>query len=144
MKKNLMMTFARTLSQVIEETQTIQQGLEPYYTKLREALDQAQLDQIDAANLADIKAEFQDGTERYRGLQERLQQLQAPARFLGKHRSLVTAYTTYVTACQAMTDSINLDRHQVDQAQFDQAETDQTEAMNRIIRLVQTLMQTQA
>ncbi|GEK28965.1 hypothetical protein [Furfurilactobacillus siliginis] len=144
MKKNIIQVYARTLSQIITSTEDLQKELEPYYTKLKTALDGDQLAGVSDADLADIQAEFQDGTDQYKQLNERLNKLQAPARFMGKHRNLTNAYQTYVDGCQAMTDSIQLADHKVDQNVFAAAETGQNEAMDHIIHLVTGILSTQA
>ncbi|GKT04238.1 hypothetical protein ACRYI5_10610 [Furfurilactobacillus sp. WILCCON 0119] len=140
MKKNLMMVYGRTLSQLITDTEDVQKDLEPYYSKLKQGTVGGQLIDLSSTELADIKAEFQDGTDRYKAYNEKLKRMQAPARFMGKQQSLKAAYEAYTAGCQAMTDSLVLETSSVDQAKFDQSETDQNEAMDRIIRLIQSIL----
>ncbi|MYV16226.1 hypothetical protein [Furfurilactobacillus milii] len=144
MKKNLMMVYGQTLSRTIADTEDVQKDLEPYYTKLKTAMDADKLADLSDADFADIQSEFQDGTDRYLSYNDKLKKLQAPARFMGKHQTLKRAYDTYANACQTMTDSLNVKEHTVDTKKFAQAEIDQNEAMDRIIRLIQTIMATNA
>ncbi|HAT54925.1 MAG TPA: hypothetical protein DCW31_06760 [Lactobacillus sp.] len=144
MKKNLMMVYGQTLSRTISDTEDVQKDLEPYYTKLKAAMEADKLADLSKVDFEDIQSEFQDGTDRYLEYNEKLKKLQAPARFMGKQRSLVSAYNIYANACQAMTDSLNVTDHTVDNEKFAQAETDQNEAMDRIVHLIQTIMSTNA
>ncbi|MFB9768540.1 hypothetical protein [Lactiplantibacillus modestisalitolerans] len=140
MKKATVQTYMPVLSKVIESTEKMGEQLNPFFEKLRKAIDDDAVAAMVPAEFNDIQMEFSDGTEQYQQNLNQLKRAQVPVRLMGRHRNLVTAYEAYAKACAAMTASLDIENQKVDVAAFNQAEKDQEEQMAHVSGDVQRIM----
>ncbi|WP_261810956.1 hypothetical protein [Levilactobacillus humaensis] len=140
MQKNNMNSYIRVLSQVLQETEDGGEAMNGDFETVRHALDNQTVGELSQVDLQKIADNFQRGTDAYEAKLNQLQQASVPVRILGKHKSLVAAYRTYTDACQAMTDSLDVEHQAVDQAAFDAAEATQENAMEKVTAATQRIM----
>ncbi|WP_125574155.1 hypothetical protein [Levilactobacillus huananensis] len=140
MQKNNMNSYIRVLSQVLQETEDGGEAMNGDFETIRHALDNQTVGDLSQVELQKIVDNFQRGTDAYEAKLNQLQQASVPVRILGKHKSLVAAYRIYTDACQAMTDSLDVEHQTVDQAAFDAAETTQENAMEKVTAATQRIM----
>ena len=72
-------------------------------------------------------------------MEAKLKGLKAPIKLLGVNSQLLKAYKEFVEGCQAMTDSIDVAKHEVDIAAFDQAENLQDQATGDLMKAVERI-----
>ncbi|KRM78576.1 hypothetical protein FC84_GL000835 [Lapidilactobacillus dextrinicus DSM 20335] len=125
------MRYGTTINQVIEQTEKMQETLDPMFKELKEKMVDQELDDLALDRYNEIRQGFAAGTQTYTELLRQLNQAQAPARLMGNHHSLVNAFSDFVKGCQAMTDSLHEDQT-IDEGQFAQAEKDQDDATERL------------
>ncbi|MBA1434699.1 hypothetical protein [Bombilactobacillus bombi] len=128
-------TYARILNEVMEKTQEIQEDLNPKFEQIKAALAAGNLTEMKSSEYLKIQGDFQKGTDDYARLTEKLQAVQAPARIMGVHLSLVEAFQEYVKACQDMIDSMKDDRT-VDLAAFQASEQSQDQILDKISKYI--------
>ena len=129
--------YSQAINTLITNTQTIQNKLNPLFETLKQHLKDNQADMAAAAYQKTLQA-FIEGTNDYRNELAKLTKAVAPARLLGSHHSLVTAYRDYVAGCQQMVDSMH-DDQTIDIDQFMLAEKQQDAANMQITRCLRKL-----
>ncbi|HLQ40902.1 MAG TPA: hypothetical protein VK118_08075 [Tetragenococcus sp.] len=130
--------YAQKISQVVQETETIGEKMNPDYELIRNLIDKDQLNQLSEEKRQIIVENFQAGTDQYQVLLDTLKSLRAPARVIGTHKKFEAAFSRYVAGCQAMVDSISLST--VDAVAFTAAEKEQDEATDTISAAIQKIM----
>ncbi|KRK66927.1 hypothetical protein FC79_GL001768 [Lentilactobacillus buchneri DSM 20057] len=132
LKPQDMQRYAKTVSDVIDETSKNGEDLNADYETLRKAIDNQTVADLTSDQLAGIQAHFQSGTDKYQDNVNKLEQVAVPVKLLGKHKLLVRHYEDYANACQAMTDSIDPQASTVDVDKFNQAEKDQENSIAKV------------
>ncbi|RHW45132.1 hypothetical protein DS832_08450 [Bombilactobacillus bombi] len=124
-------TYAHVLNEVIEDTQKIQDDLNPKFQQIKEALATGNLIDMKSSEYLKIQGDFQSGTDEYAKLTDKLHNAKAPAKLMGVHLSLVQAYKDYTQACQDMINSMKDDRT-VDESAFAASEEAQDQILDKI------------
>lgn len=132
MKPQDMQRYAKTVSDVIDDTSKNGEDLNADYETLRKAIDDDSIADLTGDQLKSIKDHFQSGTDKYKDNVNKLQQVAVPVKLLGKHKLLVRHYEDYAEACKAMTDSIDPDASTVDVDRFNQSEKDQENSIAKV------------
>lgn len=132
------MQYGQLINNTVQSIQEEQDKLNPEFEKLRGALDRSKVDKMDDVEYTKIQKDFQTGTKNYQETLAKLEKGKAPARLMGTHISLVSAFKNYVAGCADMTASIGDDKN-VDRHQFDEAEKKQDEYMDKFSKLIQKL-----
>lgn len=132
------MQYGQLINNTVQSIQEEQDKLNPEFEKLRGALDRSKVDKMDDVEYTKIQKDFQTGTKNYQETLVKLEKGKAPARLMGTHISLVSAFKNYVAGCADMTASIG-DNKKVDRHQFDEAEKKQDEYMDKFSKLIQKL-----
>lgn len=140
LQKNNMNGYIQVLSGVLKTTEDGAEQMNADFEKMRGAIDNDTVSNLSQVDLQKVADNFQRGTDSYEDNLNKLQQANVPVRVLGKHKSLVAAYRTYTQACQAMTDSIDVEHQAVDNAAFDEAEKTQENAMEKVTAATQRIM----
>ncbi|WP_341779396.1 hypothetical protein [Levilactobacillus sp. HBUAS70063] len=140
MRKNNMSGYINVLSKVLQGTEDEAGAMNDDFEKMRSAIDNDTVSDLSQADLQAVVDNFQRGTDGYEDKLNQLEQASAPVRVLGKHKSLVAAFRTYTEACQAMTDSIDVEHQAVDVAAFNQSEKTQENAMEKVTAATQRIM----
>lgn len=134
------MQYSNLINKTVQTIDEQQDTLNPEFETLRKHLDRDIIDRIDDVEYAKIRRDFDKGTKVYQDLLDKLQKGKAPARFMGTHISLVSAFKDYVDGCAKMTASIGEDK-KVDRAMFNEAEKQQDEDMDKFSKQIQKLTQ---
>ncbi len=132
------MQYGQLINNTVQSIQEEQDKLNPEYEKVRDALDRSKVDQIDDVEYTKIQKDFTTGTRNYQEVLAKLEKGKAPARLMGTHISLVSAFKKYVEGCGEMTASIGDDK-KVDRHAFDESEKKQDEYMDKFSKLIQKL-----
>lgn len=140
MQKNNMNGYIKVLSGVLQTTEEGAGNMNDDFEKMRGAIDNDTVNELSQVDLQKVVDNFQRGTDAYEDNLNKLEQASVPVRVLGKHKSLVAAYRTYATACQSMTDSIDVEHQTVDTAAFNEAEATQENAMEKVTAATQRIM----
>lgn len=140
MKPKTMASYLPALTKIIEDTDQTGTQMNPDFEKLRQAIDDDTVADLGADTLADIKSTFQSGTDSYTENLNRLQQAAVPVRILGRHKQLVSAYRSYVEACQTMVDAIDPDAQTVNTEAFNDSEHEQENMMGKVTSSTQRIM----
>ncbi|GEO58788.1 hypothetical protein [Companilactobacillus bobalius] len=132
------MQYGNLINNTVNTIQEEQDKLNPEFEKIRGALDRSKVDQLDDVEYTKIQKNFADGTKKYQETLAKLEKGKAPARLMGTHITLVSAFRKYVEACADMTESIGDDKN-IDRHKFDESEKGQDEAMDKFSKLIQKL-----
>ncbi|UQS85024.1 hypothetical protein MOO46_07285 [Apilactobacillus apisilvae] len=135
MKKNKMAMYASMLSDLISGTNETGEKMSKDYEPLEKAMDKSDLSGID---LVSTKKTFQDGTNTYKTYLDKLSSADVPAKTLGMHSNLKSAYANYVKGCQDMVDSIKDD--DIDKDSFNQAGDLQQTSIEKVFKYAQKIM----
>ncbi|WP_125582769.1 hypothetical protein [Lacticaseibacillus suibinensis] len=128
-----MVHYSNVMNAVMSGTEEEQNRLSPKFTALRKAIDDKQLAEFDAGEYASTHELFTAGTAHYAELLAQLEATMPPARFIGTHKRLISAYRDFVAGCEAMTASLGETPADLDQPAFDAAEKAQDEATEHIL-----------
>ncbi|MDT1940579.1 MULTISPECIES: hypothetical protein [Carnobacterium] len=131
--------YIQTVNTAVTDTEDNGERLSEYFEVLRGALDKKDLAAISTEELSTIKENFAEGTQKYVAIEAKLKGLKAPIKLLGVNSQLLKAYKEFVEGCQAMTDSIDVAKHEVDIAAFDQAENLQDQATSALMKAVERI-----
>ncbi|MGX7200029.1 hypothetical protein [Enterococcus nangangensis] len=137
MKPNLNF-YLQKINTFVQTTEELGEGMNPFYEKVRQAIDDGRTENLTADELTEVHEKFVQGVEAYRQLQEMLTGLRAPAKVMGIHKRLEKTFAKYVAACQKMTTAVE---NQVDADSFDASEKEQDEATDEITFCIQRLTQ---
>lgn len=132
------MQYGQLINNTVQTVQEEQDKLNPEYEKIRDALDRSKVDKLDDVEYTKVQKDFTSGTKNYQAALANLEKGKAPARLMGTHISLVSAFKKYVEGCAEMTASIG-DNKQVDRKAFDESEKKQDEYMDKFSKLIQRL-----
>ena len=132
--------YINVLSKVLQGTEDEAGEMNSDFEKVRAAIDNDTVSDLSQVDLQKIVDNFQRGTDGYEDKLNKLEQASAPVRVLGKHKSLVAAFRVYTEACQAMTDSIDVEGQKVDVEAFNQSEKTQENAMEKVTAATQRIM----
>lgn len=132
------MQYGQLINKTVQTIQEEQDKLNPEFEKLRDALDRSKVEQIDDVEYTKIQKDFATGTKNYQDTLAKLEKGKAPARLMGTHISLVSAFKNYVAGCAKMTASIG-DNKKAERHEFDEAEKVQDEYMDKFSKLIQKL-----
>jgi len=132
------MQYGNLINNTVQTIQEEQDTLNPGFEKLRDALDRSKVEDMDAVEYVKIQKDFAKGTKNYQETLAKLEKGKAPARLMGTHISLVSAFRNYVEGCADMTASIGEDK-KIDRHQFNEAEKKQDEYMDKFSKYIQKL-----
>lgn len=132
--------YINVLSKVLQGTEDEAGVMNADFEKMRAAIDDDTVSELSQVELQEVVDNFQRGTDSYEDSLNKLEQASAPVRVLGKHKSLVAAFRVYTEACQAMTNSIDVENQQVDVDAFNQSEKTQENAMEKVTAATQRIM----
>ncbi|KPN79933.1 hypothetical protein [Apilactobacillus zhangqiuensis] len=135
MKKNKMAIYAPFLSDLITNTNKVGEEMSHDYDPLEDAVANNDYSSID---LASTKDTFQKGTDKYKEFLSQLDNVDVPAKELGRHSILKEAYADYVKGCQDMVDSIKADTIEADA--FNEAGKLQQDSIERVFKTAQKIM----
>lgn len=140
MNKNQLklMHYGTMINDVITKTESTQEGLNPEFEALRNAIDSDKLADFDKDAYVKTQADFKAGTATYQDLLKQLETAAVPARLIGNHKLLAGSYARFVDACVAMTNSLG-DDVTIDTAAFDAAEKIQDEETDKITKYLQKI-----
>ncbi|MDG3060464.1 hypothetical protein KTT66_00155 [Lacticaseibacillus casei] len=130
--------YGTTINDVVEQTQDNQEKMAPLFEPLREAIDAGKLADYDQGTYDDTRVVFREGTDAYKKLLTRLQEVAVPARLVGPHRTLIHNFAAFTEACEAMTESLKPDL-EVDVTAFNAAEKAQDEAIQKFTKQIQKI-----
>lgn len=136
-----LMHYGNLIAAVVRDMEANQEALNPKFEQLRAAIDADKVADFDAADYTATKEAFAAGTQAYAQQLAQLEAGQAPARLLGNHKLLVAAYTSFVTGCQTMTDSLGAAPADLDVAAFNAAEQAQDDATAKVMKYLQRVSQ---
>ncbi|MFD1465786.1 hypothetical protein ACFQ4L_06900 [Lapidilactobacillus mulanensis] len=125
------MNYGNLINNVIEQTEQMQEKLDPLFKELKEKLSSNDLASLSTDRYQEIRQGFAEGVQVYDELLGRLDKAQAPARLMGNQKLLAGAFRDFVAGCQEMTESLN-DDQTVDREKFDAAEAKQDESTERL------------
>lgn len=134
------MEYARVINNMVQKTQEVQERLNPQFETIKTALDSGKVADMKADEYTAIKVDFQKGTDEYKAVAETLHVAKSPAKLMGMHHNLATAYDRYAQACQDMVDSMK-DTPEIDKSVFEAAEKNQEEASDEISKFIQKISQ---
>lgn len=134
------MIFANTINNAIKVTEEVQERLNPFFEELKAAMDADKVKEMESAKYLEILSEFQDGTDEYKKIADSLSKIKAPARFMGVHHNLTSAYKAYAVACQDMVDSMGDDRV-INVEAFNDSELRQEKESDSIAKYIQKIFQ---
>ena len=137
-----MRRYAKIVSDVIDSTSKNGEDLNGDYETLRKSIDTDTIADLTSERLAEIKAHFQSGTDKYQQNVNQLQQAPVPVKLLGRHKLLVRDYQDYANACQAMTNSLEPDQVTIDVDKFNQSEKDQESSIAKVSNVTTRIMST--
>lgn len=137
MKKNKMPMYASLLSDLISGTNETGEKMSKDYEPLEAAMNKNDLSNID---LKTTKDTFQNGTDTYQTYLDQLNDADVPAKALGMHSNLKSAYANYVKGCQDMVDSIKDDS--IDNDAFKAAGDLQQASIEKVFKYAQKIMMT--
>ncbi|WP_119318101.1 hypothetical protein [Companilactobacillus formosensis] len=132
------MQYGNLINSTVQSIQDEQDKLNPEFEKLRDALDRSKVNKLDDVEYTKIQKDFATGTKNYQATLAKLEKGKAPARLMGTHINLVSAFKNYVAGCADMTESIG-DNKTIDRHKFDEAEKKQDEYMDKFSKLIQRL-----
>lgn len=132
--------YAQTLQDVLSAGEDAAVQVEPFYSKLRDALDADTVTDMPAAEFAEVKAEFDDAVDVYERNAAQLAKVQVPVRAMGAHKTLATSYQAYAQATADMRDAVDVTSQSVDLAAFEKSEEEQAALMAKIQIAVQKVM----
>lgn len=131
--------YIQKINDIVKETETIGETMNPYFEEVRNVIDNGTVDQLSTDKLTEVHENFAKGTASYQGLLDTIKGLKAPAKVIGIHKKLEKAYTDYVAGCQEMVDAVNPSAATVDSAAFDDAEKKQDETTDTIAFCIQRM-----
>ncbi|GMA69502.1 hypothetical protein GCM10025879_07480 [Leuconostoc litchii] len=132
--------YVQTLQQVLTTTQDTADRVAPFFTKLDDAKEDNAIVDMPVAEFSEIKAEFEDAVVAYQENARILNNVQAPIRLLGLHKSLAKNYTAYAEATKMMSDALNTTNQTVDDALYVKSEEDQELYLGKIQANVSKIM----
>lgn len=132
------MVYGNLINTTVQSIEEEQDKLSPEFETLRNALDRDQVERIDSVEYTKIFHDFKKGTENYQALLAKLQNGKAPARYMGTHMSLLSAFKKYVEGCAEMADSMSEDQ-KIDREKFNEAEQIQDVNMDKFSKYMQKM-----
>ena len=132
--------YVQTLQNVLTQTEDTATRVTPFFTKLDDAKEAGKIDEIPAAEFAEIKAEFEDAVASYQANAAKLRAASAPVRLLGVHKSLTSAYSKYADATQLMADAVVVSDQSVAADKYAQSEEEQDIYLEKIHAAVAKIM----
>lgn len=97
--------YFQNINDMISATEEMGSKMNPYYEKIRQAIDNHE--DVSIEELAKVHTIFEEGTEVYQGYQKKVEQMKAPIKLMGLHTKFVKNYIAYVKACEEMVESVN-------------------------------------
>lgn len=138
MKPNLGV-YIQKINDLVTETETIGETMNPDFEIIRNAIDSDQLASLSTEKLAEIHANFSQGTAKYVEFLAIIKGLKAPVKVIGIHKKLEKGYGEYVAGCQEMVNAIDPENQQVDVPAFNAAESKQDETTDTIAFCIQRM-----
>ncbi|WP_179394887.1 hypothetical protein [Lacticaseibacillus absianus] len=129
--------YGQVVNRVITQTEEIQETMSAKFEALRTAIDSETLAAFDSESYAETKAAFSAGTTQYAALGQQLDAVAVPARLMGNHKLMTSAYAEFVAGCAAMTASLNDTPATLDVAAFNAAEAAQDAATGKLMKHLQ-------
>ncbi|MFC6169196.1 hypothetical protein [Loigolactobacillus jiayinensis] len=141
--QQVMAHYAQVVDQLIQTTERLTGDLNGDYELLKSAISTDTVDDISNDQWTSIKANFKRGVAEYEANLATVKAVRPPAKALGIHHLLLSAYTDYVAGCAQMAASVDDKAHTIDVAAFKAAEKQQDDsslALNKqIARIAQIL-----
>lgn len=138
MKRPDLAYYLTTINTVVTDTEQIGTDLNGAFEEIKGAIENKDAANFDDARRLEIIALFQEGTDKYRMMFEKIGRLKAPARLLGNHKKFEQAYKAYVVGCEEMVLSL---QDGIDEAAFRAAEEKQDQATDQIAAAIQKMTQ---
>lgn len=134
-----LMHYAQLINLIMDDTEAEQDQMSPKFDALKQALLDGTMGEFDTDTYAKTIASFQDGTDHYAGMLEKLQAAKVPAKLMGNHKLLTQAFADFQKGCQDMVDSLHDSPTQFDESAFSMAEADQDAASSRLMKYIQKI-----
>ncbi|MHC9000218.1 hypothetical protein [Enterococcus bulliens] len=138
MKKPDLGYYISMVNTIVNDTEKIGTTLNHSFEEIRTAIDDHKTAELSQERLAEIVAEFQGGTDKYKLMLEQISTLRPPARILGIHKKFERSYMAYVAGCEEMVLSL---QPKVDIEAFNAAEAKQDQATDEIAVSIQKMTQ---
>lgn len=142
--KQVMAHYAQVIDQMIQTTERLTTDLNGDYELLKSAIATDTIGDISNDQWTSIKANFNRGVADYQANLATVKAVRPPAKALGIHHLLLSAYTDYVAGCVQMAASVDATAHTIDTAAFAAAEKQQDDsslALNKQIARIAQLLQ---
>ncbi|WP_407894443.1 hypothetical protein [Lacticaseibacillus sp. N501-2] len=134
-----LMHYAQLINLIMDDTEAEQDQMSPKFEALKQALLNGNIGDFDKEAYAQTITSFQDGTDHYNSMLEKLQNAKVPAKLMGNHKLLTSAFTDFVKGCQDMVDSLHDNPTEFDEGAFSMAEADQDAASSRLMKYIQKI-----
>ncbi|MFD1485346.1 hypothetical protein ACFQ5J_08900 [Lacticaseibacillus baoqingensis] len=126
--------YAQLINQIVTETEAEQDQMSPKFEELKAAEAAKTIQDFDAQAYQATKTLFTNGTTHYQQMLAQLEAAQAPARLLGNHKLLTSAFRDFTQGCVEMVASLHDAPAEFDQAAFDAAEAKQDAATTKLMK----------
>lgn len=143
MVKNKFMSpqqYVQQLSTFLQEIEGAGSHVAPFFEKLRTAIDDDKVADMDGVEFKEIAAEFDDVVEVYQALNTKMQQMKAPARYFGGHAKLSNIFAEYTAATEMMANALYVNQQAVNMDDFVKSEQDQDELIGKFYVQVQRMI----
>lgn len=132
-----LMHYAQLINLIMDDTEAEQDQMSPKFDALKQALLDGTMGAFDTDTYANTITSFQDGTDHYASMLEKLQAAKVPAKLMGNHKLLTNAFADFQKGCQDMVDALHDSPAQFDESAFSLAEADQDAASSRLMKYIQ-------
>lgn len=140
MKPNIVF-YMRKINEIVTRTEELGEELNPYYEKIRTAIDESQIETLTQETLVETYDHFKAGTDEYEKMLSDLKELKPTVKIIGIHKKLEKAFSEYVEGCQEMCESIDTKTGTVNETSFNQSEEKQDAATKSISFCIQKIAQ---
>lgn len=123
--------YVQNINDIVKETEEVGEKMNDYYEEVRKAIDEDKATELTPERIAEIQRIFQDGTNEYTAMLEKVSQLRPPARVMGIHKKFERSYIEYLAGCNEMILSLDPEKG-IDTDLFNKSEEKQDKATDDI------------
>lgn len=141
MKKPNLGFYIQKINDIVTNSEKVGEEMNPSYEIVRHAIDTNTLADLTSEQLKEIQDLFASGTKNYAEMLSQLNGLKAPVKVMGIHKKLEKSFENYVSGCQEMVDSIDVDAATVNADMFNKSEEKQDQSTDDISFSIQRMTQ---
>lgn len=123
--------YIQNINDIVKETEDVGETMNVFYEEVREAIDNGTVAELAPERIAEIQRIFEEGTQKYVVMLEKVSQLRPPARVMGIHKKFERSYIEYVAGCNEMVLSLDPEKG-IDTDLFNRSEEKQDKATDDI------------